>query len=265
MKKTTKQQEILDSKEPLVSCIIPTKNRPEKAIKAIFSALEQTHKNMEVIVIDDCSIPPFELPPELKTDSRILLLRTTQPAGGAKARNIGIKNSSGDYFCFLDDDDIYLPNKTKDLLQILEKNPDIDAAIGECIIRDMSNGKDSLTPQKKFSPRSNTIKNRVHTNSTLIRSSLKSKLSFNEKLEKFQDTQFNTDLCFKFKVKYTPKAVAVWNVNWSESQITSIKTPFRNTKNYFKLIHHFIIRTKTPPYLLFWHIYKLTSFTLRSK
>ena len=250
---------------PLVSCIIPTKNRIEKAHDAIRSLLSQNHKNIEIIIIDDGSTPPFEIADDLKTESRIRVFRMENSVGGARARNIGMKHVRGGFFCFLDDDDIYLPNKISDLTDILIKNPEYDAAIGECIILNTTTGEKSLTPQTNFSSLRNTLKNRVHNNSTVINSRIKNKISFNERLEKFQDTQFNTDLCFTFNVCYTPIAIAVWHVNWSENQITTIKSRFRNTKNYFRLVRHLATTTKVPLRLLYWHFYKLTSFAIRMK
>lgn len=250
---------------PLVSCIIPTKNRVNKAHNAIESILNQHHKNIEIIVIDDGSDPPFQITEDLKNDERISIIRLENSVGGARARNIGIEHSIGDFFCFLDDDDIYLPNKISDLTKILTDNPTYDAAIGECILYNILTGEKSLTPQTKFSPIRNTLKNRVHNNSTLINSRIKGKITFNEQLEKFQDTQFNTDLCYMFNVFYTPTAIAVWHVNWSNNQITTIKAPLRNTKNYFMLIKHLITNTRIPLRLLYWHLYKLTSFAIRLK
>ncbi|WP_314917285.1 glycosyltransferase family 2 protein [Pseudomonas helleri] len=251
--------------EPLVSCIIPTKNRTAQAHDAIKSLISQSYKNIEILIIDDASTPPFEISNDLKSDTRISITRMESSVGGARARNAGMKNVKGEFFCFLDDDDIYLPNKISDLINILIARPEYDAAIGECIVLDTRTGEKSFTPQTDFSPARNTLKNRVHTNSTIINSRVLDKIRFNESLEKFQDTQFNTDLCFKFKVIYTPTAIAVWHVNWSGNQITTIKATFRNTKNYFRLIKHFIRTTKIPMHLLYWHFYKLTSFAIRLK
>ena len=250
---------------PLVSCIIPTKNRLDKAHDAIRSVLNQSYKNIEIILIDDGSTPQFELSDDLKADQRIIVIRVDVSVGGAKARNIGIDQAKGSFFCFLDDDDVYLPNKLSDLTKILIEKPEYDAAIGECIFLDCATGIKSFTPQSAFSSKSNTSKNRVHTNSTLINSRIKNNIKFNEHLEKFQDTQFNTDLCYKFNVIYTPTAIALWNINWSSNQITTKKSIFRNTKNYFRLTRHFIFNSKIPLHFLYWHLYKLASFTIRLK
>jgi len=90
---------------PLLSIIIPTHNRPEMLMNAVNSALAQSIENIEVIVVDDGSEPPVELP-ELP---RLRLLRLEQNQGHASARNAGVAMACASKISFLDDDDTLLP------------------------------------------------------------------------------------------------------------------------------------------------------------
>jgi glycosyltransferase involved in cell wall biosynthesis len=107
---------------PLVSIIIPTFNRPESLLSAINSVSSQTYKNMEVIIIDDCSQEDMQdvvLRAKKKTNINIFYFKNSNNLGNAGARNQGIKLAKGDYIAFLDDDDIWLPEKIKKQVDLL--------------------------------------------------------------------------------------------------------------------------------------------------
>lgn len=102
-------------KTPILSIVIPTRNRPDLLFRAVQSALEQTLTEIEVIVVDDAStvpITPFGgtashcLPP----DPRLRVMRLPQSRGGAAARNIGTAAARGRWVAYLDDDDRLLPH-----------------------------------------------------------------------------------------------------------------------------------------------------------
>ncbi|MGC1393766.1 MAG: glycosyltransferase family 2 protein, partial [Coleofasciculaceae cyanobacterium] len=91
--------------KPLLSIIIPTHNRPQLLVHAVNSALEQTINDLEVIVVDDASTEPVNLPDH----PRLRVIRLTKSHGGAGARNVGTKEANGRWIMYLDDDDRLLP------------------------------------------------------------------------------------------------------------------------------------------------------------
>ena len=114
-----------------VSTIITTYRRADMLKRAIDSVLNQTYSNIEVIVVDDN---------DEKSEDRILLvcylikynpkvkyIKHKVNMNGADARNTGIKNSTGEIVCFLDDDDWYLETKIEKQLEFLCKNKDYKA------------------------------------------------------------------------------------------------------------------------------------------
>ena len=104
--------------EALLSIIIPTYNRPQLLPRAVNSALAQTIENFEVIVVDDCSPQPVQLP----ENPRLRIIGLPQNQGGAAARNIGTKAAQGRWITFLDDDDRLLPHMAQTSLQALQQN-----------------------------------------------------------------------------------------------------------------------------------------------
>ena len=106
------------NKKPLVSVIITTYNRFNLFLKSYQSILEQSYKNIEIIVIDDCSTEKEYQNIKLNEfDDNTSFIRHEKNKGLASARNTGIKNSKGSFISFCDDDDIWMPKKIE--LQLL--------------------------------------------------------------------------------------------------------------------------------------------------
>lgn len=97
----------------LVSVVIPMYNSSSYITPTIKSALNQTYKNIEVLVIDDRSIDnSVEVVNELaKSDSRLRCIPQEKNQGAAVARNRGIKEANGQYIAFLDSDDLWAEDK----------------------------------------------------------------------------------------------------------------------------------------------------------
>jgi succinoglycan biosynthesis protein ExoO len=102
----------------IVSIIIPAYNA-EKYIKdTIFSVLNQTYKDLEVVVVDDASSDnTAEVVMSIK-DERVRLLRHKENMGPGGARNTGIKAAKGNWIAELDADDQWLPMRLEKLLTI---------------------------------------------------------------------------------------------------------------------------------------------------
>jgi glycosyltransferase involved in cell wall biosynthesis len=107
----------------LVSCITPTYNRKNLLEKAILSCIAQTHKNWEMIIVDDGSADGTEALASdyAEKDTRIKYFRNPKKGAGA-ARNFGILQSTGSYIVFLDDDDEHLPHRFESQLNAIKKS-----------------------------------------------------------------------------------------------------------------------------------------------
>jgi len=121
---------------PLISVIIPTYNNADTISAAIMSMLNQTYKNIEVIVIDDFSTDnTFEVVTNISKKDRRVRIHTSDfkdpnrvdPIlkrninAGYSARNTGFKYIKGEYVTFQDADDVSLLNRIEIQLKLLEK------------------------------------------------------------------------------------------------------------------------------------------------
>lgn len=93
---------------PHFSVIVPTYGRPLGLGEALQSILGQSKQDFEVVVVDDASPIPVTLP---TSDERVRLVRAVSNGGPGAARNIGVEHAVGRYLAFLDDDDVWLPNR----------------------------------------------------------------------------------------------------------------------------------------------------------
>ena len=121
----------MNSSEDLVSVIIPSYNRFKYLLNAIDSVVNQSYKNLEIIVVNDGSTQKDYYEYDFKKiDSRVTVIhlednsrqKYKMPSPAANARNVGIDQSHGKFIAFLDDDDVWLPEKLKVQISIMIKD-----------------------------------------------------------------------------------------------------------------------------------------------
>jgi Glycosyl transferase family 2 len=103
---------------PRVSVVTPTRDRHDMLSSALASALGQRGVEFEVIVVDDGSDPPVS--DGLVSDPRLRVARHDTPAGVSAARNTGIERARAPWIAFLDDDDLWAPDKLTSQLNAAE-------------------------------------------------------------------------------------------------------------------------------------------------
>src|SRR4051812_38104251 len=101
---------LTDIRNPLVSVIVPTFNRPAMLKDALASIFAQTYAPIEIIVVNDGGIDAELAIAASNCKSRVVYLKHTSNKGLPAARNTGIKAASGEFIAYLDDDDVYYPD-----------------------------------------------------------------------------------------------------------------------------------------------------------
>ena len=110
--------------EELVSIIMPAYNCEEFIKETVDSVINQSYKNWELIIVDDCSsdntakiIKEYEL-----KDNRIHYLKNEENSGAAISRNNAVKKATGRFLAFLDSDDLWREDKLKKQIEFMLKN-----------------------------------------------------------------------------------------------------------------------------------------------
>lgn len=114
--------------DKLVSIVIPTHKREVECLSiAVNSAINQTYRNLEIIIIDD-SPSSYRKRDEVKAYAEsidfpnVKYIQNEKNLGGSLTRNRGIEASTGDYIAFLDDDDEYKLDKIEKQLSFMLEN-----------------------------------------------------------------------------------------------------------------------------------------------
>ena len=108
---------------PLVSVVVPTRNRAAMLRRAIDSVAAQTFAGFELLVVDDASTDDtLQLLASLP-DPRLRVLTSPCAGGAPRARNRGVAAARGRFVAFLDDDDEWLPQKLERQLAVFARGP----------------------------------------------------------------------------------------------------------------------------------------------
>lgn len=105
-----------------VSVIIPSYNHGRFLRACIESALAQTHQNLEIIVIDDCSMDDSMLIAQSIKDPRLQVRRNKKNLGTYGTQAAGLEFATGEWISILDSDDIWLPDKVEKQIKALEQH-----------------------------------------------------------------------------------------------------------------------------------------------
>lgn len=108
--------------EPLISIIMPTYNQAQFIREAIVSALNQTRKDLELIVVDNYSTDGTEQAVASFADERLRYYKFSNNGIIAASRNYGIKQGKGRYVAFLDSDDVWYADKLAQQMDVLEQD-----------------------------------------------------------------------------------------------------------------------------------------------
>ncbi len=177
----------------MISVIVPSFNREKSLKEAILSICNQSYKNFEIIVVNDCGIDTRSIIDEIKTKNKINInyIYLNKNKGISAVRNIGIKNAKGKFIAFLDDDDIFYPNHLETLINGLENNPSYKIAYTWAKVFEYKNGRKKETNpfDCNFSKDHILIENYIPINSVLIKKEVFTKEGFwfNEDLSHLED------------------------------------------------------------------------------
>jgi len=213
--------------KPLVSVILPTFNRAYIVKRAIDSVLDQRYKNLELIIIDDCSTDNTKKVVQSYSDKRVKYIVNAHNLGGAGSRNEGIKIAKGAFIAFQDSDDEWLPQKLEEQISILDQSPDEIGAI-YCNFHSASDQKIHIYHSSKKEGdihQELLVANFITLPSLVVRKqSLKIVGLFDPDLPRLQDWDLLLRLSQRYKIGYTDKILL--KTYFSPDSITAKSTAY---------------------------------------
>ena len=157
---------------PSVSIIMPAYNAAKTIQASIESVIAQTHKDWELIIIDDCSTDgTFKLVRNIAAnDDRIRLLTNEHNLGVSSTRNIGITQAQGEYIAFLDSDDLWHKDKLEKHLQFIIKTQAEISYTGTAYMNEQGQiSKYTLPAEKEFTYKDLLRRNIMSCSSVMVR------------------------------------------------------------------------------------------------
>lgn len=204
-------------KQPLVSVIMPAYNSEKHIEQSVNSILEQTYKNIELIVVDDGSSDCTRKTVNKlkKSDSRIHLLRNDNNMGISVSLNRAIEYSKGKYIARLDSDDISLPERISQQVNILEKRKNVSICGTWAIAIDEMGNK----LFRMHSPTGLILKHNYWkpspfiSSSVLMRKSVIKKYSFRNKFDSAEDYDAWVRILKKYNGFNIKKELTLYRMN----------------------------------------------------
>ena len=136
-------------KEGLVSIIMPSYNTASFIGESIESVLNQTYKNWELIIVDDCSNDNTEEIVQSFNNSKIRFYKNVENLGAAYSRNFALKQADGEWIAFLDSDDLWKPEKLEKQISFMKDNNYFFSCVGRDEIDEQSHscGRITISPK----------------------------------------------------------------------------------------------------------------------
>ena len=236
----------------LVSVVIPTRHRPQLVKRAVKSALAQTLKEIEVIVvIDGCDQAASQTLGTID-DSRLKIVQHSTSKGGGAARNSGVAQAQGEWIAFLDDDDEWLPSKLTQQLEMAIATSATDPIVS-CYLT-------ARTPQGEFIypkrlPQANEHLSEyllarnswdfgeglIQTSTIFTSKQLLQQVPFPEDLPKHQDWDWilKANLIEGVEVKFVTQPLVIWYL-WEKRHSTSSKVNWQNSLAWIDANSHLV-------------------------
>lgn len=244
-----------DIREPKVSIVVTSYNKDDVIEDSLKSALNQTYRNIEVILIDDASKDnSYEIGKKILDESLIETqsIKFEENTGGNEARNEGIRRANGEYIQMLDGDDQLMEDAVKKKVVFIKKNPDIDVLYCYGLVEEGEGLKNHHNHKMPFKEGRTAlirfiIKNIIapHPNSIFLRKKFltKNKIWFDPKIKICQENDFNLNLLLKtphynvleenlYKITSNRKS-SIWKFHSKKAKVEGIEFLYKKLKNKF--------------------------------
>ena len=224
---------------PLISVIVPTRNRPTLLQRAVDSIVAQTYRPIEIVIVDNASDAPVSV---RSGDVPCIVHRNAQMLKAAPNRNLGASLCSGELVAFLDDDDTFMPSKFSLLVAAMDG---VELCYGNTRMvgrdgRELGLGRGRGGIDKLM------LRRYIHPNATLMRRKAFDAVRFDERMTTYEDVDFIFRFFLKYPIRHVDEIVAVWNRDGRPDQLTT-RNLRRSYANWLILCERFALHIDCYP------------------
>ena len=194
----------------MISVILPSYNRAEKLKRSALSVLNQSYRDIELIIVDDGSTDNTREAARSLDDKRVKYIYQ-QNSGACAARNAGIACSSGEYVAFQDSDDYWIADKLEKQLDCLLAN-NADLVFCKYFV---SNGFEKKAKPDRYSEGFLSSPYNVYgigTQTILAKKEVLQDMNFDIDMPRFQDLELLLRVCRKYRVYCLDIPLVEYNV-----------------------------------------------------
>ena len=261
-------------KNNLISVIINCRNSQKYIKETIDSVINQTYKNFEIIIVNNNSTDNTKNIIFSYSDQRIKYFELNKSISLGAARNIALKESSGEFIAFIDSDDIWDKSKIEQTLKEFQNN--IGLVYSDVVYFNSEKSFNLYKGRKAYEGNcfsSLLIDYNLCISSCVISRKYMNKFLFDENLNVCEDLDFFLKISYKSKLKYVPKTLVKYRIHGSNLSITNqhmfyeeFKIVLKNLQQKFNIENKLIIKMEDINYInyakFFWKNRKIKeSFT----
>ncbi|WP_242057794.1 MULTISPECIES: glycosyltransferase family 2 protein [Nostoc] len=224
-----------ENNQPVVSVVIPTRNRPQIVVRGAKSALSQTLQFIEVIVIVDGPDPQTVDALSQIGDPRLRVIELPKNIGPSGARNTGVKEAKGTWIAFLDDDDQWLPQKLERQLEVANNSNSQFPVVASRFISRTPKG-DFICPRRlpqTSEPLSEYLFVRnsffkgegcIQTSTLFVKKELMEKMPLEEKFDRHEDWEWllRVSAMENVRIEFVPEAMAIWHSEMGIKRLSNV-------------------------------------------
>lgn len=198
----------MNSINPKVSIVLPTYNGTRYLARAIASCLGQTYKNIELIIVDDCSTDSTPDVVRSFNDPRIRYVRNERNQKLPRSLNIGFAQASGEYLTWTSDDNEFLPEAIETMLMYLKEHRDVDFVYTDNLAKYWDTGE---TEKRNISgPEEIGERNCIGACYLYTRRVYETIGDFNPDYELVEDYEYWIRVSKKFKMHHLPQILYIY-------------------------------------------------------
>lgn len=232
----------------LVSVIIPAYNHEKYIKQCIESVLNQTYKNLEILVEDDCSTDNTKEEIAKIKDKRLKKIYAKKNKGVVNTINELSNMATGKYIAVLGSDDVWYPEKIEEQIKAFKENPKLGAVFTEADFIDETNKKYTDSAEKIFDYRNMTSAERIkyfyergnhlcHPSSIIKRSVYKDIGEYNNGYRQLHDYDYWTRLLLKYDIHIINKKLMAYRRTKTDNKSVSAQNNTNTIRVYNELFY----------------------------
>ncbi len=203
---------MISNNNPKVSVVLPTYNGARYLRNSVESCLNQTYKNIELIIVDDCSTDETPDIVHSFNDPRIRYVRNETNQRLPRSLNIGFALATGEYLTWTSDDNEFLPQAIENMLKILKDDQTVDFVYADYTARYLENGK---IEQRRLPDQLSLEKENCIGACFLYTRRVYERLGgFDPKYELVEDYEYWIRVSKHFRFKHIPQFLYIYGEHW---------------------------------------------------